>query len=149
MVLGVISPALAGLFAAAFLAATILPAQSELLLAGLLIAGRHPPGTLVAVATAGNVLGSVVNWILGRYFAHYRNARWFPVSARALERAEQRFARHGPWVLLLSWVPIIGDPLTVLAGVLGMPLGRFVAIVTLAKLARYLVLAASIVGLLA
>ncbi len=139
----------AGLFAAAFLAATIFPAQSELLLTVLLVSGNYPAGVLLFVATLGNVLGSVLNWTLGRYFAHFQGARWFPVSAGAMAKAEQRFARFGPWVLLLSWVPIIGDPLTVLAGILRMRLTAFVAIVALAKFGRYAVLSASVLGLIA
>ena len=135
-----------GLFLAAFLAATLLPAQSELLLAGLLASGNHNPAFLIAVATFGNVLWSTVNWGLGRYFTNHREARWFPVSAQALEKAEQGFSRHGPWVLLLSWVPIIGDPLTVLAGMLRTHLLPFVAIVTLAKLGRYLVVGVPMVA---
>ena len=73
---------------------------------------------LVAVATAGNVLGSVVNWALGRFFAHFADRPWFPVSAAAFERATAWYGRFGVWSLLLAWLPVIGDPLTVAAGVL-------------------------------
>ena len=131
----------AGLFAAAFVAATILPAQSELLLGGMLISGRFDTILLLAVATAGNVLGSVVNWLLGRYFAHYRDKRWFPASPATMARAEAWFARFGPAVLLLSWVPVIGDPLTVVAGMLRMRFTTFLVVVALAKGGRYLFLA--------
>ena len=131
----------AGLFAAAFVAATILPAQSELLLGGMLISGRFDTILLLAVATAGNVLGSVVNWLLGRYFAHYRDKRWFPASPATMARAEAWFARFGPAVLLLSWVPVIGDPLTVVAGMLRMRFSTFLVVVALAKGGRYLFLA--------
>lgn len=130
----------AGLFAAAFVAATILPAQSELLLGTMLVSGRFDATLLLAVATAGNVLGSVVNWVLGRYFAHYREKRWFPASPANMARAEAWFARFGPAVLLLSWVPVIGDPLTVLAGALRMRFTTFLLVVTLAKGGRYLFL---------
>lgn len=130
----------AGLFAAAFVAATILPAQSELLLAGMLVSGRFDTAVLLGVATAGNVLGSAVNWLLGRYFAHYRDKRWFPASPATLARAEAWFARFGPAVLLLSWVPVVGDPLTVVAGLLRMRFSLFLLVVTVAKGGRYLFL---------
>lgn len=129
-----------GLFLTAFLAATVLPAQSEALLVALLLAD-HPPWLLVAVATAGNVLGSVVNWWLGRGIERFRERRWFPVGPDALARAQRWYARVGKWSLLLSWVPVIGDPLTLVAGVMREPLPVFVALVTLAKLGRYVVLA--------
>lgn len=139
----------AGLFAAAFVAATILPAQSELLLGAMLVSGRFDTAALLAVETAGNVLGSVVNWLLGRYFAHYREKRWFPASPATMARAEAWFARFGPAVLLLSWVPVIGDPLTVAAGVLGMRFATFLLVVTLAKGGRYLFLTIAVMNLLA
>ena len=139
----------AGLFAAAFVAATILPAQSELLLGAMLVSGRFDTAALLAVATAGNVLGSVVNWLLGRYFAHYREKRWFPASPATMARAEAWFVRFSPAVLLLSWVPVIGDPLTVVAGVLRMRFITFLLVVTLAKGGRYLVLTFAVMNWLA
>jgi membrane protein YqaA with SNARE-associated domain len=132
-----------GLFLAAFIAATLLPAQSETVLAGLLIGGRQSAGALIAVASIGNVLGSVVNWALGRLIERFRDRRWFPASSRQLETAQNLYQRWGYWSLLASWVPIVGDPLTVIAGVLKEPLWRFVLIVSLAKVGRYLVLAAA------
>lgn len=132
---------LAGLFAVAFLAATIFPAQSEILLAGMVLADRHPTWALVAVASAGNIAGSVVNWVLGRFIARLEGRRWFPVSREQVVRAERWYQRWGKWSLLLSWAPIIGDPLTVVAGVLREPLPIFVALVTVAKIARYVAVA--------
>lgn len=139
----------AGLFAAAFIAATILPAQSELLLGAMLVSGQFDITLLLAVATAGNVLGSFVNWMVGRYFAHHRDKRWFPASPTTMARAEAWFARFGPAVLLLSWMPVIGDPLTVVAGVLRMRFTTFLLVVTLAKGARYLFLAFAVMNWLA
>lgn len=130
-----------GLFGAAFLAATILPAQSEAVLAMMILAERYPLAILIGIASLGNVLGSVVNWALGRGIEHYRDRRWFPVSPAQLERAEDWYRRYGKWSLLASWVPVVGDPLTVVAGVLRVPLPTFVALVTIAKAGRYLVLA--------
>ena len=92
------------------------------------------------------MLGSALNWLLGRSIEHYRHKRWFPVSEDKLEQAQQAYHRFGRWSLLLSWVPIIGDPLTVVAGIMREPFWRFLLIVTLAKAARYLALAALTLG---
>lgn len=136
-----------GLFAIAFVAATVLPAQSEAVLVALLLAGDRAPVLLVLVATAGNVLGSVVNWLLGLAITRFRHRPWFPASDAALIRAERWYGRYGRWSLLASWVPIIGDPLTVMAGVLREPFWSFVLLVTVAKLGRYIILAAITLGL--
>lgn len=135
-----------GLFLAAFGAATLLPLQSEAVLVGLLLSGKHLVWLLLSIAIAGNVLGSLVNWWLGRGVERFRDKRWFPVSPRSLEKAQHHYQRYGHWSLLLSWVPIIGDPLTLVAGVLGEPFWRFLLIVSLAKGARYLLLAWATLG---
>ena len=106
-----------GLFFAAFGAATLLPLQSEAVLVGLLLSDEYWLWSLLAVATLGNVLGSLVNWWLGRGLERFRDRRWFPVSPSHLEQARKHYQRYGHWSLLLSWVPIIGDPLTLVAGV--------------------------------
>lgn len=131
------------LFLTALIAATILPAQSEAVLAGLLLTGAYPVWALILVASIGNVLGSVINWLLGRGIERFRDRRWFPVKPEALARAEGWYHRYGRWSLLLSWAPFIGDPLTVVAGVLREPFPVFLALVTIAKVGRYLVLAAA------
>ncbi|MER8520710.1 DedA family protein [Mesorhizobium sp. M0622] len=131
-----------GLFLTAFAAATILPMQSEAALAGLLLTGSHAPALLIAFAGAGNVLGSIVNWWLGRGIDRFRNRKWFPVKPSALTRATRWYQRYGRWSLLLSWLPLVGDPLTVVAGALREPFWSFLAIVTIAKVGRYLALAA-------
>ncbi|PRD58488.1 YqaA family protein [Phyllobacterium myrsinacearum] len=136
----------AGLFAAAFVAATILPMQSEALLGGLLLTHTYPAAALIAVASVGNILGSVVNWLLGRGIDQFRHRRWFPASEAQLDRATGWYQRYGKWTLLLSWAPVIGDPLTVIAGVLREPLWRFVLLVSIAKTARYLVVFALVSG---
>lgn len=140
--------AYSGLFAAAFFAATLLPAQSEAVLVGLILADRQPLFALLTVATAGNVLGSGVNWLIGRFIEHFRDSRWFPVSQKSLSRAEAWYRRYGLWSLLLAWMPLIGDPITMIAGVLRTPFPIFLALVTIAKLGRYLVLAAVTLGLM-
>jgi membrane protein YqaA with SNARE-associated domain len=138
--------AYSGLFASALVAATVLPMQSEAVLAALLLGGNHPVGILLLVATVGNVLGSVVNWVLGRYLLRYRHARWFPATPQQLERAQGWYRRWGRWSLLGSWLPVVGDPLTVVAGLLREPLLPFVVLVTVAKGTRYLVLSAIVLS---
>lgn len=101
-------PVYAGLFFAAFLAATIFPAQSEVVLTGLLLSGDYSPWVLVLVASIGNILGSVLNWGMGRGIERYHDRTWFPL--KGLERAQGWYRRYGRWSLLLSWAPIIGDP---------------------------------------
>lgn len=134
--------ALMGLFAAAFLAATLVPAQSEAVLVGLLLADGHPVWMLLGVATAGNVLGAVVNWAIGRWIAVWGRHLRSPVSSARLVRAETWYRRWG-WISLFGcWLPIVGDPLTVVAGALREPLWRFAIIVTAAKAGRYFALAA-------
>ena len=131
-----------GLFAVALLAATILPAQSEVVLAGMILAERYHLWLLILVASVGNVLGSVVNWFLGRFIAHFEDRRWFPLKRDQIAKAERWYQRYGYWSLLLSWAPVIGDPLTVVAGVLREPLPMFLVLVTIAKVGRYLIVAA-------
>ena len=135
-----------GLFLAALLAATILPAQSEALVVGLLLTD-HAPWLVLTVASVGNVAGSVLNWLLGREIERFGNRRWFPVSPVTLARAEGWYRRYGKWSLVLAWMPIVGDPLTVIAGVLREPLPIFLVLVTIGKVGRYLVIAAATLGL--
>lgn len=129
-----------GLFASALIAATILPMQSEAVLVGLLMQGERPIVTLLIIATVGNVLGSVVNWYIGRFSLRYKDRRWFPASKHQLARAENWYRRYGRWSLLGSWLPVVGDPLTIVAGILREPLVSFLLFVTLAKGARYVLL---------
>lgn len=132
--------ALSGLFFAAFIAATLLPAQSEAVLAALVLAGQHPVWLLVTVASIGNVLGSVVNWLMGRFLMRYARHPRFPFTPAQIARAQDWYGRRG-WVSLFgSWLPVIGDPLTLAAGILREPLWRFLLVVTAAKTGRYIVL---------
>lgn len=130
-----------GLFLTAFIAATLLPLQSEAALVGLLLAD-YSPWLLIGVASAGNILGSMVNWLLGRWIERFRHRRWFPVSEAGLARAQRWYQKYGKWSLLLSWVPVLGDPLTVVAGVLRERFAVFLLLVSIAKIGRYLALAA-------
>lgn len=129
-----------GLFLAALLAATIIPAQSEALLVGLLLTEQHNPWLLVGIASAGNILGSILNWLLGYGIHRLKHKKWFPVKPAALERAVGWYQRYGRWSLLLSWVPIIGDPLTIAAGIMREKLWVFIILVTAAKVGRYVIL---------
>ena len=129
------------LFLSAFFAATIFPAQSELVLLYLLQDRSNSVVLLLLVATVGNVLGAVVNYGLGYYVHRFKDRRWFPASPQQLEKAQRAYARWGRYSLLASWVPIIGDPITVIAGVLRDRFSVFVVLVTVAKAGRYLVLA--------
>ncbi|MXN65613.1 DedA family protein [Stappia sp. GBMRC 2046] len=130
-----------GLFAVSFAAATIFPAQSEIALTGLIATTAYSTVLLVIVASIGNTLGSVVNWILGRGVERFRQKRWFPVSEKMLDRASGWYHRWGRWSLLMSWAPFIGDPLTLAAGVLREPLWSFLVLVTIAKTVRYIIVA--------
>ncbi len=131
----------AGLFSLAFVAATILPAQSEAALVALLVGDQYPVSGLILAVSLGNILGSLVNWLLGRGIERFRDRRWFPVSSAALDRAIGWYHRWGRWSLLLSWAPVIGDPLTMVAGVLREPLWSFLLLVAIAKTVRYLAVA--------
>ncbi len=128
-----------GLFVAAFLAATILPLSSEIVLSSLLLSGLSP-FALVAIATTGNVLGSLTNYALGYWASNEVIKRWLKISDEEFVRAEQRFVKYGLFSLLFAWVPIIGDPLTVIAGVLRIRLLWFVLLVATGKLIRYIVI---------
>lgn len=131
---------LAGMAAAAFTAATLLPAQSEAVFLGLLLAQSVDPLALFLVASLANTAGSILNWWLGRLLARggaaRLPARLRPDPARLLQ-AQRGFARFGWPSLLLAWLPIVGDPLTLVAGTLGYPLGRFTLLVFIGKAARY------------
>lgn len=138
---------LTSLFLAAFIAATLLPTASEALLVALLVEQSVSPITLVITASIGNTLGSMVNWWLGQKIERFHNRPWFPIKPAQLMISKQRFQRYGEWSLFLSWIPIIGDPLTVAAGILGMPLWRFTLYVAVAKTTRYCVVAFATLGI--
>lgn len=128
-----------GLFFSAFLAATLVPAYSEVLFAGLLKAG-YDPLTLLFWASAGNTLGAAVNWGLGRYLLHFQDRRWFPFKADSLGAAQRWFNRWGVWSLLMAWLPIGGDALTFIAGVMRVPFWLFFLLTAVGKTARYAIL---------
>lgn len=124
------------LFGSAFIAATIFPFYSEAMLFGLIRAGE-PALWLWAVATLGNTLGSVVNYFLGRYLLHFQHKRWFYFTPIQIERMQVKFRKYGVWSLLFAWLPVVGDPLTLVAGVMRVPFAVFLVLVALGKSLRY------------
>lgn len=125
------------LFGASFLAATIMPFSSEVILFGMLKGGASPL-MLVLVATVGNTLGAAVNWYLGLYLLHYKDRKWFYFKEDQLERMQYRFKKYGVWSLLFAWLPLGGDVLTCVAGVMRVPFRIFLPLVAIGKGGRYL-----------
>ena len=126
------------LFFTALVAAKLLPAYSEILVAGMVTQG-YSLWWVWVWATAGNTAGSVINGIIGRQVDRFKHKRWFPVSETQLEKARTRFNRYGQWSLLLGWLPIGGDPLTLVGGIMRVPWLNFVILVGIGKGARYAV----------
>ena len=124
------------LFFTALAAATLLPAYSEILVGGM-VAQSYSLWGIWFWATAGNTLGSVINGIIGRQVDRFKHKRWFPVSEKQLEKARNRFNRYGQWSLLLGWLPIGGDALTLVGGIMRVPWLNFVVLVGIGKGARY------------
>jgi membrane protein YqaA with SNARE-associated domain len=135
------------LFVSAFLAATVLPLSSEAVLSALVVGDGFDIWLLIALASIGNTLGAVVNWLLGRYCLRWRDRKWFPVSAAALERASRWFSRYGVFSLLFAWLPVVGDPLTFVAGILRVRFALFLVLVALGKTARYIAVAGLVDGI--
>jgi len=125
------------LFILSFLAATLLPMSSELTLAGLLSTNTYNSFALLGTASLGNVLGSVFNWLLGFYFLKYINKKWFPFKQNQITSTSKWFQKFGIWSLLFAWVPIIGDPLTFVAGILRVKFFLFLILVASGKISRY------------
>jgi membrane protein YqaA with SNARE-associated domain len=138
--------ALLSLFFMAFLAATVVPAYSEILFAGLLAAG-HDPLALWIWATAGNTLGSAVNWVLGRFLLHFQDRRWFPFKSHTLGPAERWYKKYGVWSLLLAWAPLFGDALTFIAGLMRVRFPVFLLLTGIGKGVRYAALLYMLQGL--
>ena len=125
------------LFIISFLAATILPFSSVLTLAGLMATSSYDNSLLLIIASLGNVLGSIVNWILGFYSRNFTTKKWFPFKDEQIEKSSRWFNKFGRWSLLFAWVPIIGDPLTLAAGLLRVKFIEFLILVTIGKVSRY------------
>ena len=127
------------LFAISFLAATILPFSSELTLAGLIATSDYDNLLLLIVASFGNVLGSLVNWALGSYSRNLTTKKWFPFKETQIERSSKWFRKFGKWSLLFAWVPVVGDPITLVAGILRVKFIDFIILVAIGKVSRYLI----------
>ena len=125
------------LFFLSFLAATLIPTSSELTLAALLSTNNFNSLALLATASFGNILGSVFNWFLGFYLLKHINKKWFPFNEKQIVSASKWFNKFGVWSLLFAWLPIIGDPLTFIAGILRIRFLLFLVLVAIGKIARY------------
>jgi membrane protein YqaA with SNARE-associated domain len=143
MTFDALSPLLV-MLVSAFGAATLLVLPSEAVLIAQIKAGLAPTWALFVAATIGNVAGSTFNWWLGRHARRFEGRRWFPFSAASIEASSTRFQRWGLWSLLFAWLPIVGDPLTFVAGVLRVPFPWFLPLVALGKGGRYAILALSL-----
>ena len=128
------------LFTISLLAATILPFSSELTLAGLIATSNYDDLLLLIIASLGNILGSVVNWALGFYSRNLTTKKWFPFKETQIERSSVWFRKFGKWSLLFAWFPIVGDPLTLVAGLLKVRFIEFVTLVTIGKFSRYFII---------
>ena len=128
-----------GLFFSAFLAATLIPAYSELVLVGLVAAG-YDPAALWLWASVGNTLGSAVNWLLGRYLLHFQDRKWFPFKPASLGMSQRWFQKYGVWSLLLAWMPVGGDALTFIAGIMRVKFSIFIVLTAIGKATRYAIL---------
>ena len=126
------------LFTSSFASSTILPGHSEITLIALITQKKYEIFYLVFFASLGNVLGSVLNWYLGLYFLKFKNKKWFPFKENHINKVSKSFLKYGKWSLLLSWVPFIGDALTLVAGMFRVPLHQFIIIVSVAKIGRYI-----------
>ena len=128
------------LFLISFLAATILPFSSEVTLATLIASSNYNNLSLLIFASLGNILGSVVNWVLGFHSRNLATKKWFPFKDKQIKKSSSWFNRFGKWSLLFAWVPIIGDPLTLAAGLLRVKFIEFLILVTIGKVSRYIVI---------
>lgn len=125
------------LFLVALVSATFIPSQGEIVLFALLATGEYHPWQLVLVACAGNIIGTSINYFIGRYIHHFRHRKWFPVKYKYILKAEHIFKKHGLWTLLLAWVPFIGDPITIVAGVLRVKFWLFLPLAGVGRSLRY------------
>lgn len=122
------------MFMAALIAGTFLPflpGSSEIVLAGLLANKQGDTLLLVTAATAGNVLGAIVNYVVGYSVSELAGKKWFPANEGQMARASDYFERYGSWILLMSWAPFFGDLITAIAGLLRTDFRLFLILVTI------------------
>lgn len=132
--------AYANLTIISFLAATILPFSSEIFLSVMLLSKKYELALLLFFASFGNICGSIVNWYLGKKILIFKKKKWFPVNSNQLIKSQKLFNKYGSWSILFAWIPVIGDPITVLSGVLNISFIKFVILVTVSKVSRYIFL---------
>ena len=125
------------LFIVSFLAATILPFSSEAILSTYLLSETYNKFLLIFFASFGNILGSIFNWFLGIYFLKFQDKKWFPFTNTQIDRSSRWFIKYGKWSLLFAWVPIIGDPITFIAGTMRIKFLIFLLLVSFGKIMRY------------
>ena len=130
--------AYSSLFISSFLSSTILPGHSEITLTTLILLEKYSQFLLIFFASFANILGSVINWYLGFYITKFVNKSWFLFKEKQLDKASLWYSKYGKWSLFFSWVPIIGDPLTIVAGIFRVPLVIFITIVSISKVLRYI-----------
>ena len=125
--------------------ATIIPFGSEAYFITLLSLEKYNHFILFVVASVGNVLGSLFNWICGFYINFLIKKSWFPINNKIIDRGNKLFTKYGKWSLLISWFPLIGDPITFAAGTLRYPIIPFLVLVSIGKVGRYLIIYLSII----
>ena len=130
--------AYSSLFISSFLSSTILPGHSEITLTTFILLEKYSQFLLVFFASFGNIIGSIINWYLGFYITKFVNKSWFPFKKTQLDNMSLWYLKYGKWSLFLSWVPFIGDPLTIVAGMFRVPLIIFITIVSISKILRYI-----------
>ena len=125
--------------------ATIIPFGSEIYFITLLSLEKYNHFILFLVVSVGNVLGSLFNWICGFYINFFIKKSWFPINNKIIDRGNKLFIKYGKWSLLISWFPLIGDPITFAAGTLRYPIIPFLVLVSIGKVGRYLIIYLSII----
>jgi membrane protein YqaA with SNARE-associated domain len=125
------------LFASAFLAATLLPFYSEFLVVAAIVRMPEMLFWIWLVASLGNTLGAALNWLMGRYLLHYQQRKWFPFNVKQLALGQRWFQQYGVWSLLFAWLPIGGDPLTFIAGMMKVRFSIFFVLTFIGKALRY------------
>ena len=128
-----------GMLIAAFLAGSILPFSSEAVMLGLLAAGLQPV-PLVIYGTIGNVAGSMFNYVIGRmgrldWIEHYLH-----VKKKSLDKAERFMAGHGAWIGFFVFIPVFGDAITIVLGLMRANIWISFTSITIGKLLRYILL---------
>jgi membrane protein YqaA with SNARE-associated domain len=127
------------IFGSAFIAATLLPFYSEVVVVSTLVLKPENWLWIWIVASLGNTLGAVVNWLIGLYLLHFQDRKWFPFKPDQLGKAQSWFQKYGVWSLLMAWAPVGGDALTFIAGTMRVRFWIFFSLTLLGKSARYAV----------